>query len=70
MITIKHNLRRQHMSKSDCYIKDPKNGKFMGRKPGCTGEGGYVSEEVMGRVDQDKDRLQKWAEHVSEHGKG
>ncbi|MEO5359704.1 MAG: hypothetical protein H7843_04575 [Nitrospirota bacterium] len=58
------------MSINNCYIKDPKTGLFMGSKPGCSSGSKSVPDELMARVDQDKDRIQRWVDHVSEHGKG
>ncbi|MEO5359750.1 MAG: septal ring lytic transglycosylase RlpA family protein [Nitrospirota bacterium] len=40
--------------KEDCYLKDPKTGKFMGSKPGCSHGGGEVSDELSKRLENEK----------------
>ncbi|MBF0459290.1 MAG: hypothetical protein HQK99_15480 [Nitrospirae bacterium] len=45
-----------------CYIQDPKTGRFMGRKPGCTNSKGETSEKLLQKVEQDKGAIERRVE--------
>ncbi|MEO5360175.1 MAG: septal ring lytic transglycosylase RlpA family protein [Nitrospirota bacterium] len=45
--------------KGVCYLKDPKTGKFVGSKPGCSHGGGEVSEELLQRVEREKGAIKQ-----------
>ncbi|MBF0458786.1 MAG: hypothetical protein HQK99_12930 [Nitrospirae bacterium] len=51
-----------------CYIKDPKTGKFMGRKPGCTNSKGETSEKLLQKVDKDKGAIERRVEAAAAAG--
>lgn len=36
----------------ECYIQDPKTGRFLGRRPGCKNE---ASEKLLKKVNKGKD---------------
>ncbi|MBF0458538.1 MAG: hypothetical protein HQK99_11675 [Nitrospirae bacterium] len=51
-----------------CYIKDPKTGKFLGRKPGCTNSKGETSEKLLQKVDKDKGAIERRVEAAAASG--
>ncbi|WP_420264685.1 septal ring lytic transglycosylase RlpA family protein [Candidatus Magnetominusculus dajiuhuensis] len=50
-----------------CYIKDPKTGLFMGRKPGCS-YAGEVSEQLLQKVEKDKGAIEQRVDAAAASG--
>ncbi|MBF0556099.1 MAG: hypothetical protein HQK96_16360 [Nitrospirae bacterium] len=55
------------MSSEACYIKDPKTGLFMGRRPGCS-YAGEVSENLLQKVEMDKGAIQRRVDAAAASG--
>ncbi|MBF0457439.1 MAG: hypothetical protein HQK99_06050 [Nitrospirae bacterium] len=52
-----------------CYIKDPKTGRFLGRKPGCSNNTGEVPEKLLQKVAKDKGVIERRVDAAAASGK-
>ncbi|MCG6552456.1 MAG: septal ring lytic transglycosylase RlpA family protein [Candidatus Magnetominusculus sp. LBB02] len=52
-----------------CYIQDPKTGRFLGSKPGCSHGSGELSEKLLEKVEKDKAAIKRRVEAAAADGK-